>query len=498
MIKYSPTQLTMFKACRRKWHFGYPGGFKAPPSASQALGSQIHAEIETALIHGTPPSDERARCGLAVVDDGFDIERDPIGVELDIEIPLPMGADGHERKYVGVIDLFDARDPQKPRVTDHKTTSNIAYAKTKYELKEDVQMLSYAYWALTEAPGAEHAQEVTVCHNNIPTRGAPTAIPVSVDLSRAHVESRWAAFLPVLDEMHASRTLTAADVPADGLTNGECDRFGGCPHRSRCARAIFRTSSPETDLTEVSCETNVATPDKNTNKNTNEPPTERTTNMNAPNPQLADRLAALRAKAAGGAASAAPAAPPTEPGPTDSAVAVDPKARIAALKAKQQAASAPAPANNVPATRAKLDEVSPPPVDMNAKIAALKMKQNGAAPAPTPAAPDPTPAAEAPYVAPAASSARIDTLYINCMPTKGPQATALEDMIAPVLAQITDGTGLSWAVHDFGKGKGYVVDGLQALATLPSRISVDSRTPLGGAVLEALIARANNVVRGVL
>src|SRR5436853_779369 len=104
--KLSPTQLSLYKGCRRKWFYSYPAGFKAPQTASQIVGTEIHAEIETAFMTGKPPESERARCALAVVDDGFDMDKDPIGVELDISLPLPGG-----HTFVGVIDLYDERDP---------------------------------------------------------------------------------------------------------------------------------------------------------------------------------------------------------------------------------------------------------------------------------------------------------------------------------------------------------------------------------------------------
>lgn len=455
--RYSATQLSMYLACPRKWHFQYVGGFKPPATASQQIGHDIHEKIETACATGEPPSDPRARAGFeTLIADVKDVNA--LRVEGEISISLPPAFNGRPRIFIGFIDAYDCSDRSLPVVTDHKTTSDLKYAKTSYELAEDVQMISYAKYVLNHEPQAE---QVKLQHNAIPTRGAAKAILTSAVVERAHVESKWRGYLTVLGQMDEAHELDVSDVEAAGLKNGECERFGGCPHRERCLAAVFR---------------------KPARKEENE--------MSNP-VSLTEKLAALRAKAKQ-PTTQEQAAPATETAPQSEAPAPDVKSKLAALRSRMGAAPQE---EKAPATRAMLDKASAQPeaapVDVKAKLAALKK------------APEPTVTDAKMSVAPSSTASvstdgdasRCQFLFLNCAPTQGLSAVRLESLVAPILETIQRETGLNWQLHEFRRGPGLIVDGIAASA-LPKALVVDTTTPLGKVCLEALLPRAEVVIVG--
>lgn len=532
--RYSASQLALFRACRRKWWFSYPAGFKTPPGPSQLLGSEIHRQIEKYLLDGAEPADARAVEGLR------SLASTPAGalhVEGGITIPLSPAADGTPRSFVGFIDLLDDGNPAKPVITDHKTTSDVRYAKTSYELAEDVQMLSYAKHAIDRYP---EAVEVELRHNVIPTKGAPRALLTSTTVGRAHVESRWASYLPILAEMDLGHeTRNAADVPDDGRENGECQKYGGCPHAGRCAASIFRTETIDAP-TATSGEHHATK--------------EGTTTMSIES--LKDKLAAIKAASATGATKTEPkapeattaSAPPTralldgakasEPAtePTKPEIlktASDTKAKLEALRAKVKKSEPAADAPKKPepeAEKAEAPKVEPVATTHAPGLAELAAREAAAAPhVTTTEQPGETIKVEvrggqrAPGHVPGPvvetlgaytqamteeftaaqfeprKGPRCRFLLLNALPAVGLVATPLEVFLEPVLETIRRETGKNWQMHAYREGTGMIVDGIARAAEhglIPEVLAVDTTTALGKVAIEGLMHRADIVISG--
>ncbi len=64
---YSPSQLTNWRGCRRRWSFRYIAGIKTPPTPAQALGTRLHKQIEDWFMKGEAPADARAAQGLRLL-----------------------------------------------------------------------------------------------------------------------------------------------------------------------------------------------------------------------------------------------------------------------------------------------------------------------------------------------------------------------------------------------------------------------------------------------
>lgn len=512
--RYSASQLSKFRACGRAWWFERVAGYRTPPGPSQLLGSAIHKGAEDYLTDGAEPGDARVVAALESV-----AAHTPPGgrlhVEGGIEIPLAPALDGTPRAFVGFIDLLDDGDPVRPVITDHKTTSDLKYAKTSYELAEDVQMLAYAKHAIDKYPSAV---EVELRHNVIPTRGIPRAVMTSTKVSRAHVERKWSSFLPIFAEMDRTHAISnAADVPATGHETGECSKYGGCPHAGRCASAIFRTETiaPTTTTSgEQKGTTNMGIEDlkaKLAKMRGETVPTQATTTKSeekTPEPAAAEKPAAKVETAPktreilDGAKASAPADAPS---------ATDTKAKLAALRAKVAKPAADAP---------KKPEAAATPANVEAPgLAELAAREAAAAPhVTTTEAPGEvvktevrkgetpsgaytqemteefTAAQFAPRKGP-----RVRFLLLNALPAVGLTATPLETFLEPILSQIQKETGKNWQMHQYREGTGMIVDGIGRAAEhglLPETLAVDTTTALGKVAIEALMHRADVVISG--
>lgn len=476
MIKYSATQLQMLQVCPRKWWYGYgPLKLKAPQGASQALGSAIHAELEHVFKSAQVPAPEHKARAISAIREvaRLDSERfkwpaseivkvakEPLdwfsnlganpamGSEINfaIELDVPEGAE--RRAVIGVIDLFDARTETQPIVTDYKTTRDLKYLKTEYELETDAQMTVYAKQAFDLIPEAE---SVIVRHIGIPTRGPSAAVSCSATVHKADVEERWRGYLQIFDDAELYRSKAEAiDVPAEGISNGECDRFGGCFYKPQCHAAQIFAGQAVSE------------------------------------PTAADLFAARQGETMG----------------------LDILARIKEKQAAALAAAGAAPAaeeKKLEVIEQRIDAVeAAAPVAEEKKLSPLeraKLAASGKAPAPPPPKTEekkqePPPAAPATVTPSPKANGEIKglRLFVNCRPTKG-DVIELETFMAPVIDAINAKTGKRWQHHPYREGPGYLLDGFKTL-TLPSALVVDRASPMGQILLEALIPLASEIIEG--
>lgn len=214
----SPSQIATYTTCPRQWWFNKVLGLPVPQKPSAALGEKVHSTIEAYLESGDP-------LDLHVVARPAQVKLDELRalsplVETKMQRPLRNGL-----TFIGRIDLL-ALEPRL--VVDHKTTSDLKYAKSEEELRSDVQMLSYAYEVYCRNPGPE----VRVAHNVLLTRGAPTTRYTETTVSAAQILAGWSRIQDVTDEMLVvARVETPADVSED---RSQCEKYGGCAFKDQC------------------------------------------------------------------------------------------------------------------------------------------------------------------------------------------------------------------------------------------------------------------------
>lgn len=230
----SSSQVETAELCLRKWFLDKVVGLPRTTNAAAEYGTVTHTHLEHWFTSATPPSMTReGRTALAILR-CLPPPQTP-GIEVEHEIKINVGG----VPFVGYIDLRII-DQEVPFISDHKTTSDLKWAKTPTELATSAQPALY-----TAATFEETARLATEGKRRAPaslvnlqwTYGtrhkSPRVLPVKAALTQADIAPRMretADTAHVLKELWEARPAWA-DVPYDAQG---CEAFGGCPFRSTC------------------------------------------------------------------------------------------------------------------------------------------------------------------------------------------------------------------------------------------------------------------------
>jgi len=226
----SPSQLDTFLTCNRKWGFRYLDGIDSPPHRSAQVGTRVHAILEDWLRSAKPPDWEER-----LVIDGHEYFPGRIASEAIHLLPPPGPHLALERRFsnrpwLGQIDVAYLASPEHPVVMDHKTTTDLGWAKTVEELQTDPQAIIYAAAAFAELPRAQVADLAwTYTKTNKPYK----AKQVHLRVTREYVEEAIRPFLATAARMLEIRASGARAADLDP-TPSACQKYGGCPHLGRC------------------------------------------------------------------------------------------------------------------------------------------------------------------------------------------------------------------------------------------------------------------------
>ena len=231
-MKISPTQLAKYRQCARIIGFEYVEGIKAPPSPKQQFGSRVHKHLEDWLRHSIMPPDTpeglTARQGIGR---GWLPDPSPY-LLVEHEWLFDVGRDLEASGFADCIDPLGDR----PLVIDHKTTSDLRWAKSPVELATDPQALLYAAWAMLKyrAPVVNIRWIYYAARNREP-RTPSGCKPVSGEF-RANAPEFLAAFAAVLADARAVQSIRTVGVEGLNLkpSPASCGMFGGCFYRDRC------------------------------------------------------------------------------------------------------------------------------------------------------------------------------------------------------------------------------------------------------------------------
>lgn len=262
----SASQIKDFKACNRLWYYTRILKQRAPQTEAQSRGTTVHGALEAHLKGGViePEILERAKqLGITQQDlSEYIIAMTPfVGkpgeglTEFRDSMPTFDGGPNyvlvvdHAREIV--IDNPGDGTPWGviPQIDDLKTTSDFRYCKTPDELAHDVQMISYAKWALLRLYVEKNKplpNFVSLRHVYVRTRGKRIATARDVLITPADVEIRWNEILVDVRDMVAlaemGAVLNPQDIPA--TTTDHCSAYGGCFFRAQCFGAVYDTSRP--------------------------------------------------------------------------------------------------------------------------------------------------------------------------------------------------------------------------------------------------------------
>lgn len=220
----SPSQVSTYELCPRKWAWRNIDGIEAPPNKSAEFGLKTHKLLEKWLRARVPPGGGReaklAQVMLAHLPPPHLI--DPQNVELETAIKIG------DVNFAIVIDLW-MPELEVPTVYDHKTTKSFNWALTPDAMPDDVQATMYSAWAFVKTGASQVAVQWTYGKSE----GAPDVHPVKRTFLRQDVEERVKKSIRSAHEMRVIQEsgCTAIEVPYDATG---CEAFGGCPYQSLC------------------------------------------------------------------------------------------------------------------------------------------------------------------------------------------------------------------------------------------------------------------------
>lgn len=485
---FSPTQISTFLECPRKWAFRRIEKIYEPPNASAALGTESHGLLEKYLGEGVRPDHVAHPVAAKVVSAGLHLLPEPKTPGMLLERDFRFRSERTGFVYGGLKDVDIApgvpvptlsADGSAPIVIDHKTTSSIeSYAKRPEDLLYDAQATIYAVDSLVRFDA--NAADLRWVYYQ--TKGANRSWVSAQRIERPHAARVFDAIEDTAEEMAAALDLGAKplDLPPNPSA---CSGFGGCPHRHRC------NLSPS---------------------------------QKAKSYMASSLISDLRKRMQG---NATPAPSPEPPAPAPSAASVmgcadtDVPPVTEVPKALEQPFTKPAEsAINPPEA-----SLAPPPVEAKAEEPPPKKRGR---PKKDPVAADAHAATEVVDSKPSAPSETTEvvasngaekaeangttefvvdltfrrgfTLYVDCMPI-GREAKVLStffekaNQAIEAVHQVPD-----YRLVDYGKGAPlFAASVLEQVVESGKDVILDTRTPEGAIVLEALASKAAFVVRGL-
>lgn len=123
-------------------------------------------------------------------------------------------------------------------VIDHKTTSDLRWAKTAEQLEDDPQFLIYATFAMITWGVPEVQAKWIYYVASAPRNGPRQPKGVRAVTATAHAaDPVFIGHLKILTaDMRAIQVIRTTKPAANDLpaSPGSCAAFGGCPHAERC------------------------------------------------------------------------------------------------------------------------------------------------------------------------------------------------------------------------------------------------------------------------
>jgi len=217
MLELSPSQLSTFELCPRKWAWSKIEGLRLPSNAQAQFGTDVHAHLEEYLSKGTPIdlTKKTGEVALAM------LPYAPAPGEAAIEEWFYLDFWGHR--------LRGKKDAERFAVVwDWKTTSDLMWAKTPETLREDIAACVYALDSMLKS-GLDYAHLRWVYAQ----RKKPFKVrPVDVTLTKDDIVPTLRRVKKIADEIaNIPSGARALDLPYDA---NACSAYGGCPYVELC------------------------------------------------------------------------------------------------------------------------------------------------------------------------------------------------------------------------------------------------------------------------
>lgn len=230
-LKVSASQLISFTNCKKYWYINKIMGVQTKTTPALIYGSQFHSCIETsyeliqeglgrkdlnkALVVKKYPDEI-----IEMVNVGWDkkILTIPPKKLIEKDFKIPVKDYGIMR---GAIDFYNITTNT---IEDHKTVGNWKYALTKKDLKNNLQLMIYCYWAMTKLP---KKKSIKVRHNQFFKLAPSESCFIEDEVTREYVMMYWKINVePVVAEMVEYCQKRSVDDVEGNLSH--CGAYGGC------------------------------------------------------------------------------------------------------------------------------------------------------------------------------------------------------------------------------------------------------------------------------
>jgi CRISPR/Cas system-associated exonuclease Cas4 (RecB family) len=245
LTKVSPSQVTTYSRCARKWWLEKVAGLPSPQTTNQAEGERIHSQIEGYYLEGRVPEHPSVRRLLEHPD--VPARSPDLLIEHPNDFELKLIAAGVRMR--GRIDLVVPPAAARiVRIIDWKSASDFKWNKTAEELAFNTQLVVYAAWALAAFPDAAFVQ---LAHGYVLKTGVGADFVETEPLDRTHVAQTYAGIEGTVAKMKVDALATDAEaVPGNPAA---CGDYRGCPYREVCS--IGRPKTYQTFFGEVTTST---------------------------------------------------------------------------------------------------------------------------------------------------------------------------------------------------------------------------------------------------
>lgn len=251
----SPSQVTTFELCARRWWGEKVKGLREEQTAAQSGGELLHKEMENWYELGTQPTNASA---LRILDDPRIPPRsEHVRIEHPRDYKLGLVAAGVP--VIGRIDLFDLTPGplDRPRLVDWKSTSGLKWTKTAEELARNVQLIVYGKFLFTFHVRNE---SLSMAHGYLLTRGVGAKLVVTDPLPQSHFDDCYSALEATVAEMKTVAALSELEAVPPTFSRNTCKAFNKlCPVAGYCGEEAFRAagmpwpkSATQTEGNEVS------------------------------------------------------------------------------------------------------------------------------------------------------------------------------------------------------------------------------------------------------
>ena len=255
VVYVSPSQISLFARCQRKWAFKYIEKIPEPMKSDPAFGIESHEALEAYLKTGKFPKDT-APDVLAATAQGLKHLPDPEKQKISVEHAFDFKILDGRARFIGYIDLLIYSEDGIPAVIDHKFTKNLRYAMSQKAMEADIQANSYAFYASNQF----NTSSVTtrwLYYGATPVNGQRPRETVGfrkVERTKdsEEIQKNWQTILGHAEQIVQLRTKAAQDSSMkanDCEPNSKaCWDYGGCFYRSRCRsnQGGFMMSSSQT------------------------------------------------------------------------------------------------------------------------------------------------------------------------------------------------------------------------------------------------------------